>query len=131
MLQIQWGYSSTSGSGSLAACFALLIVTLGGCVGATYVPTSHAAYPPRAKNCPIEVYTAALPDRDFVEIGIVEGEGSFWKSDTEDVLPKLKSKACRAGGDAIIWLSDDKFSQGEDHYPVLRSVATVVRWTGN
>ena len=128
MLRIHETFISNPTGQGLAMVLGLLFVALGGCVGATYVPISAAAYPARSKDCPIEVFTTALPDRAYEELGIAEGEGSLWKSDTEDVLPKLKEEACRAGGDAIVWLSDGKFSQGEDNYPVLRSVVTVIRW---
>ena len=33
-----------------------------------------------------------------------------------------------AGGDAIIVTAEDAFSAGEDHTPVLRASATVIRW---
>ena len=65
------------------------IVVTGGCLSATFVPTS-GAYPARASDCDIEVFSSAVPDREYEEIGIVEGEGSAWKADLEDVLPKLK-----------------------------------------
>jgi hypothetical protein len=107
----------------------IALVALSGCVGAHYVPTSDALYPPRARDCSIEVFSTYLPDREYEEIGLVEGEGSHWKSDIGDVLPKLKEEACLAGGDAIILGGEQKFSTGEDHVPVLRSVATVIRWT--
>ena len=106
-----------------------LLLVLGGCVGAHYVPASSTAYPARAEDCAIEVFTTAPTDRGYEEIGLVEGEGTEWKANTADLLPKLKEQACLAGGDAIVLLFDDKFAQGEDGHPVLRSVATVIRWT--
>jgi hypothetical protein len=85
-------------------------------------------HPARAENCTIEVFSTQLPDREYDEIGLVEGEGTLWKSDLGDVLPKLKEEACLAGGDALILGGEQKFGQGKDNHPVLRSVATVIRW---
>lgn len=103
------------------------IVVTGGCLSATFVPTS-GAYPARASDCDIEVFSSAVPDREYEEIGIVEGEGSAWKADLEDVLPKLKEEGCRAGGDALIMQSSDTFSQGRDGIRTQRISATVIRW---
>jgi hypothetical protein len=103
------------------------IVVTGGCLSATFVPTS-GAYPARAGDCDIEVFSSAVPDREYEEIGIVEGEGSAWKADLEDVLPKLKEEGCRAGGDALIMQSSDTFSQGRDGIRTQRISATVIRW---
>ncbi len=103
------------------------IVVTGGCLSATFVPTS-GAYPARASDCNIEVFSSAVPDREYEEIGIVEGEGSAWKADLEDVLPKLKEEGCRAGGDALIMQSSDTFSQGRDGIRTQRISATVIRW---
>ncbi len=103
------------------------IVVTGGCLSATFVPTS-GAYPARASDCDIEVFSSAVPDREYEEIGIVEGEGSAWKADLEDVLPKLKEEGCRAGGDALIMQSSDTFSQGRDGIQTQRISATVIRW---
>ena len=104
-----------------------VVVVMGGCVEATFVPTG-AVYPARVSDCEIEVFSATLPDREYEEIGLVEGEGSHWKSGLRDVLPRLQEQACLAGGNGIILLSEDKFAQGETGYPVLRTSATVVRW---
>jgi len=103
------------------------IVVTGGCLSATFVPTS-GAYPARASDCDIEVFSSAVPDREYEEIGIVEGEGSAWKADLEDVLPKLKEEGCRAGGDALIMQPSDTFSQGRDGIRTQRISATVIRW---
>ena len=109
------------------AYFLCAIVVTGGCLSVTFVPTS-GAYPARARDCDIEVFSSAVPDREYEEIGIVEGEGSAWKADLEDVLPKLKEEGCRAGGDALIMQSSDTFSQGRDGIRTQRISATVIRW---
>ena len=79
------------------------------------------------------MFSAGLPDRPFEEIGILEAEGSFWKADLEDVIPKLREEGCLAGGDALILLSADReFRVDEDgiDHEELYTVATVVRWQG-
>ena len=101
-------------------------------MSATFIPTQGAAYPSKSRYCEIEVFSSAVPDREYEEIGIVEGEGSAWKSDLEDVLPKLKEEACLAGGDALIMQSSDTFSErremGQDVIRVQRISTTVIRW---
>jgi len=111
-----------------ASCL-LLVAGAGACVSATFVPTGGAVTP-RPVDCEIQVFSSAVPERAYEELGIVEGEGSWWKSNLEDVLPKLKEEACLAGGDAIIMESSDTFAEGEDGIRVQRITATVIRWKG-
>lgn len=115
---------------SLAIAFGLSSVfVLGGCASATFVATG-GPQPAKAVDCEIEVFSSTLPARAYEEMGIVEGEGSWWKADLEDVLPKLKEEACLAGGDAIIMQSNNTFAEGRDGVRVQRISATVIRWTG-
>ena len=111
----------------LVSCVATIVVS-GGCVSATFIPTQAAAYPPRSSSCEIEVFSSAVPDREYEEIGIVEGEGSAWKSGLEDILPKIMGEGCLAGGDALIIQSSDTFSEGKAGMKVQRISATVIRW---
>jgi hypothetical protein len=109
-----------------ASCL-LTVVAAGGCLSATFVPT-RGPYPARANACEIDVFSSAVPDREYEEIGIVEGEGSWGKSDLENLLPKLKEEACMAGGDGIIMQSTSTFAEGELGIRVQRISATVIRW---
>lgn len=109
------------------ACGALTLLASAGCVTATFIPTGKA-YPAKAVDCEIQVFSSALPDRPYEEVGLVEGEGDWWKSDMEDVLPKLNEEACLAGGDGIILFSTDTFAEGEKGIRVQRLTATVIRW---
>ena len=104
-----------------------VLIAAGGCVGATYIQTG-AVYPARSRDCAIEVFSTGLPDRDYEEIGILEGEGSLWKADMEDVLPKLMEEACLAGGHAIVLQSVQKYARGEDGDDAFYASATVIRW---
>ena len=107
-----------------------MIVVAGGCVSATFVPTQGGMYPPKNRYCDIQVFSSTIPDQEYEEIGIVEGEGSAWKSDLEDVLPKIMEEGCLAGGDALIMQSSDTYSSGgRDGFPVQRISATVIRWS--
>ncbi|MCP4581828.1 MAG: hypothetical protein GY839_09420 [candidate division Zixibacteria bacterium] len=107
-----------------------LIATIFSCASAKYIATGPS-YPARPDDCTIEVFSSKLPDRDYEELGILEGEGSFGYDTLEKVLPKMKRQACRAGGDAIILKSSQKsadvFSDGGDDQ--LNVMATVIRWT--
>lgn len=108
---------------------AALVLALSGCVSVSYVPTS-AALPPKPKDCEIQVFSAGPPQRAYEEVGILEGKGSFWNADLEDVLPRLREEACLAGGDAIVLISAQRVSGGEDDIDEeLHAFATVIRWT--
>lgn len=110
--------------------FALCIaasVALGGCVHAWYVPTG-ARYPARARDCDMEVFSSALPAREYEEIAVLEGEGNLWKAQLRDILPKLKEQACLAGGDAIILNPPQRFAEGDEGSPRMYASATVIRW---
>ncbi len=118
----------------LVLCVLFAAVTLNACASAKFVSTGKL-YPAKPKDCEIEVFSSKLPDRDYEELGILEGEGSLGKDSLTDVLPKMKEKACQAGGDAIILFSSHKSVDvsglddivGSDDK--LNVVATVVRWT--
>ena len=109
--------------------FLAVIVLTVGCVSATFVPTQSTPYPPRGMYCEIEVISTGVPEgKRFQELGIVEAEGSAWKSDLEDLLPKMMQEGCLAGGDALIIRSSDTYAEGRDGIPVQRISATVIRW---
>jgi hypothetical protein len=107
-----------------------MIVLAGGCVNATFIPTQSTPYPSKGMYCEIEVISSGVPEgKKYEELGIVEAEGSAWKSDLEDVLPKMMEEGCLAGGDALIMRSSDTYSSGgRDGVPVQRISATVIRW---
>ena len=113
----------------VASCLSTIVVA-GGCVSATFVPTRSAPYPSKGMYCEIEVISSGVPEgKGYEELGLVEAEGSAWKSDLEDLLPKMMEEGCLAGGDALIILSSDTYSEGRDGIPVQRISATVIRWT--
>jgi hypothetical protein len=78
----------------------------------------------------IEVFTGE-PREAYEEIGILEGEGSLWKADLEDVIPKLKEEACRVGGDGLILRSAQRYNRGDDGLGDVEmyAFATVIRWS--
>lgn len=104
-----------------------VLLALGACVNTTYVPTG-VAYPPRGLSCELEIFSSALPDREYEELGIIEGEGSFWKADMEDLIPKLREEACQAGGDGLILHSAQRYASGEEGIENMYTFATVIRW---
>jgi hypothetical protein len=104
------------------------------CSTAKFIATGKS-YSANPDDCNIEVFTSKQPDREYEELGILEGEGSFGADSFENILPKLKIEACRAGGDAIILLSSQKsvdVAGGDDIVTSdekLNITATVIRWT--
>ena len=108
----------------------LLAMIFGGCASAKFIATGPS-YPARPENCDIEVFISKLPDREYEELGVIEGEGFFGADSLEEILPKMKQAACKAGGDGIILMSSQKttsaFTDGSDDK--LYTTATVIRWT--
>jgi hypothetical protein len=119
--------TSHLGISGRALCLLTALLATTACVTARYVPTG-GTYTARPPHCPVEVFTSGPPHREYYEIGILEGEGSLWKADLEDVLPRLREEACLAGGDALILLSSTKYARGDDDGDDLYAVATVIRW---
>ena len=108
----------------------LMIVLLAGCSSAKFIATGPA-YPARADDCYVEIFSSKAPEREYEELGIIEGEGSLGADTLEEILPKMKREACRAGGDAIVITSSQKTvsvseDSSDDH---LNITATVIRWT--
>lgn len=114
----------------LTSIAAVLIITILSCASAKFIATG-SSYPARPDDCPIEVFSSKLPDREYEELGVIEGEGSFGHDTLEKILPKMKREACKAGGDAIILTSRQKsadvFDDSGDEQ--LNVTATVIRWT--
>jgi hypothetical protein len=110
------------------------MIFLSACASAKFVATGKS-YPAKADDCEIEVFTSKQPDRAYEELGIIEAEGFLGADSFEDVLPKMKIEACRAGGDAIILLTSQKSVDVSGHDDDISSdeklnvTATVIRWT--
>ena len=107
--------------------FILMSLGAGGGLNASFVQTG-AAHAPRSQYCAIEVFSSRAPDRDYDEIGIIEGTGTLWKADLDDVLPKMKEEACLVGGEALIMGSSNVYTEGRENTRSQRVTATVIRW---
>lgn len=117
-----------------AAVVIVVAAVVAGCASAKFIPTREA-FPAKPENCAMEVFTSRTPDRPYMEIGIIEGEGMLGKESLEDVLPEMMKEACLAGGDALILTSTERsvnVSGGEGFIgsdTELHTVATVIVWT--
>ena len=111
------------------ALMAVLLLA-GGCSSAKFISTGPS-YDTRPDDCPIKVFSSKQPEREYEELGILEGEGSFGADTLEKILPKMKREACRAGGDAIILMPSQKAVKVWDDTSdeKLHVTATVIRWT--
>lgn len=113
---------------TLTGLLIAIVMLTSGCIQTRYASISSQSYTSKPKNCEIEVFVTTLPDRDYIEIGIVEAKATLWKSDIQDILPKLRERACEEGGDAIIMGESDTFAEGEDGVETQKTSATVIRW---
>lgn len=109
----------------------LLIITfLIGCIAsAKFIKTGPSA-DAKSNDCYIEIFNSKVPEREYYELGILEGEGIFGLASVEQVLPKLKEKACQAGGDAIIIKTVQKYVDDSDDEKI-HIIATVIKWRSN
>lgn len=126
----KWKNASTSQrrktSFNLILAAILAMIFLGGCASAKFIETGPQS-PAKEDDCPIEVFSSKTPDRDYEELGIIEGSGFLGGDTMSKVLPKMKQKACQAGGDAIILNESQKFMDRFDDQK-LNVTATVIRW---
>jgi hypothetical protein len=103
------------------------MMLLGGCATAKFIKTGPS-FPAKPDDCEIEVFSSKIPDREYEELGLLEGEGFLGSDSMEMILPKMKREACRAGGDAIILKTYQKV--GDDTFDDnLNVTATVIKWT--
>ena len=101
------------------------IFLFSGCSSAKFIRTG-TSMAPKTDDCQIAIFYSKLPDREYEELGILEGEGVFGSDTLEKVLPKMRIEACRAGGDAIILKPSQKFyTDFDDKFFIT---ATVIRW---
>ncbi|NNF03818.1 MAG: hypothetical protein HKN17_05065 [Rhodothermales bacterium] len=119
---------SSSATPPLVVFFLSVMILTSGCIQTRFAATTSQSYTAKPANCDIEVFITTLPDRDYIEIGIVEAKATLWKSDIQDILPKLRERACEEGGDAIILGESDTWAEGEDGIETQKTQATVIRW---
>ena len=105
-----------------------VMMLLGGCATARFIKTGPN-YASKPDECEIEVFSSKIPDREYKELGILEAEGFLGGDSMELILPKMKREACRAGGDAIILKSYQKYVDQNSSDANLNVMATVIRWT--
>ena len=108
---------------------ALMLITflfIQGCTSAKFIQTGQS-YTSKPDDCVIEVFSTKLPDREYEELGLLEGEGFLGGDTMEMILPKLKAEACKAGGDAIILKSAQKYVNDMDDEN-MHVTATVIKW---
>jgi hypothetical protein len=91
--------------------------------------SQHEAKP---ASCEIQVFTDSKPDREYVELGIVNYHDERHRLNDkalklEIALPKMKARACKVGGDAVIDVKVTEIRRLE--FAMFNVRATVVRFT--
>lgn len=119
--------------------FFLLLVALAStaCVRVEFVPTGNT-YPPTAP-CNVEVFATQVPNRPYVEVGIIEGSGQGPRTSLNDMLPEMRELACGAGGHALILrgaqhgssivASSSSSGMSIASFARMNTSAVVIRWT--
>lgn len=104
----------------------IIFLFIHGCATANFIQTGPS-YTSKPDDCAIEVFSSKLPEREYEELGLLEGEGFLGGDTMEKILPKLKAEACKAGGDAIILQSAQKYVNDIDDEN-MHVTATVIKW---
>ena len=73
----------------------------------TFTPKENRQYQAKPEGCAIEVFADAKPEQPYVEIGVVNYHDERHRTNAgslkiEVAMPKIKARACKAGGDALI-----------------------------
>ena len=109
--------------------FALAAVLLVGCAPTTYTFTAASAKGVVAKdeNCKIEILTSP-PTGNYEETGVLEYYNGKEPKTVEDFKKAVHKQACKAGGDAVIAIANEKgqYTKGSViHY--LGDMATGIK----
>ena len=83
----------------------LLLAIAQGCATTQVAHLGEKTYPSKSENCKMPILTEAPKDRKYEEVCLINGRGGqsvFESKDVEDLLPELKSEACKCGADAVI-----------------------------
>jgi len=78
------------------------ILPMMGCnpVRTDLTPLSQGEFTRKPRNCDIQVLTQMPSDRKYEEISIINASGNV--RSLNEMLPKIKAKACEIGADAIV-----------------------------
>jgi len=109
-----------------------LLMLFTGCISGGFIDYELGKYPPKPKNHEIPVLET-LPISDYVIIGTVWAEGTAGITELDQMLPKLRKQARKAGGDAIYQLefSTEMVHSHEDDTSKkkVKAMAKVVVYT--
>ena len=114
--------------------FSILFVA--GCASTSPIPTqvvkiNSKSYPPKSKNCKIDVLTQK-PDKAFEKITLLNARGGqsiFEGKSAGSLLPDIKKTACLAGGDAIIIISSKDGEFIDAGYNGSSVQATLIKYS--
>lgn len=80
----------------------LLLVLFSGCATVEVVKYNNNNYPPKGLNDQIDIYDAAAPAREYVEVAKLKYNGATSSINEQKALDALKAKAQELGADGLI-----------------------------
>jgi hypothetical protein len=88
-------------------------------------------YQPKPESCEIKVFTDTKSDQEYVELAVINYHNERHRLTSgslklEVALPKIKARACKLGGDALIGISVTEVRRLE--FAMFNVRATVVRF---
>ena len=110
-----------------------LIILVSACATTTKVDKLNSAYQSKDKNCEIQFFKDAQPQKNYETIGKIEShiKKNFFfggKVQLEDeAFKELRIKACGLGGDAVI--IDDSIETSVSEMTHVHVWATVIKYS--
>lgn len=99
----------------------------------TLIPKKGVAeYPAKPATCEIQVFNDdAKPDQEYVELAVINYHNERHRLNSgslklEVAMPKIKARACKVGGDALIGITVTEVRRLE--FAMFNVRATVVRF---
>jgi hypothetical protein len=88
-------------------------------------------YQSKPESCEIKVFNDTKPDREYVEIAVINYHSERHRLNSgslklEVAMPKIKARACKIGGDALIGITVTEVRRLE--FAMFNVRATVVRF---
>jgi len=91
-------------------------------------------YQPKRESCEIQVFTDSKPDQEYVELAVINYHNERHRLNSgslklEVAMPKIKARACKIGGDALIGITVTEVRRLE--FAMFNVSATVVRFASS
>jgi hypothetical protein len=100
----------------------------------TFAPKEAGQHQAKPESCEIQVFKDSRPDQAFIDLGVINYHDERHRLKAgllklEVAMPKIKARACKVGGDALIDIRVTEVRRLE--FVMFNVRATVVRFAPN